>query len=132
MCHQFHVKDWGAQDFEYHRPENLHNSTSCAVPLRWILLNSQLTVDLIANDKMLANIRIVQVKYAIRVHYNSGVKVVNIIVYLPGYGAVWYKLTGISNILLVSRVTKKFRVVLDREGGNFSKWSHWKGKSGIS
>ena len=35
----------------------MHNNTSHSVPLTWLLLNSQSTVDLIANEKMLVNIR---------------------------------------------------------------------------
>ena len=37
---------------------------------------------------------------------------------LPGYGTVWYKPTGITNIFLMSMATKKFRVVFDSEGRN--------------
>ena len=54
--HQFHVEGWGAQDFEGHTPVAMHNSTEQAVPLTWLLLDSQLTVELIANTRMLLNI----------------------------------------------------------------------------
>ena len=76
-CHQFHVEDWGAQNFDGHALVNLHNNTGRAVPFTWLILESQLTVELIANEKMLVNIRTVQGKDAIRVHFNSGVKIVN-------------------------------------------------------
>ena len=39
--HQFHVKGWGARDFEGHAMVAMHNSTRRAVPLTWILLDSQ-------------------------------------------------------------------------------------------
>ena len=39
--HQFHVKDWGAQDFEGHGPVTLNNRTGRAVPITWILLGIQ-------------------------------------------------------------------------------------------
>ena len=65
------------------------------------------------------NIRKVQNKDAIRVHYNSEVKVVDRVGNLPGYETVWYEPTGIANIISMSRVTKKFRVIFDSEGGNF-------------
>ena len=58
-------------------------------------------------------------KDAIRVHYNRGVKNVYRVGDIHGYGTVRYKLTGIANILLILRATKKFRVVFNREGGNF-------------
>ena len=67
----------------------VHNNTGRAVPLTWLLLDSQSTVDLIANPRMLLNIRRVQIENVIRVHCNSRVKVVDRIGKLPGYGTVW-------------------------------------------
>ena len=75
---------------------------------------------MIANPKMLVNISKVQGKDAIRVHCNIRVKILDRVGDLSGYGTVWYKPTGIANILLMSRATKKFWVVFDSEGGNFS------------
>ena len=40
---------------------------------------------------------------------------------LPGYGTVWYEPTGIAIILMMSKATKKFWVVFDSEGRNFSR-----------
>ena len=81
----------------------MHNAPGRAVPLTWILLESQLTVDLIANPKILINIRKVQGKDAIRVHCNSRVKILDRVGDLPVYGTVLYKLTGITNIFSMSR-----------------------------
>ena len=106
----------------------MHNDTGRAVPLTWLLLDSQSTVDLIANEKILVNISTVQSKDAICVHCNSGAKIVNRVGDLPGYLTVWYKPIGISNILLVLRVMKKFQVIFNIEGGNFSGWSSRTGK----
>ena len=88
--HQFHVEVWGAQDFEGHTPVTMHNNTGRAVTLTWLLLDSQSTVDLIANTKMLVNTRTVQGEDAIRLHCKSGVKIVDRVRDLPGYGTVWY------------------------------------------
>ena len=96
----------------------MHNATGSAVPLTWLLLDSQSTVYLIANENMLVNIRKVRGEDAIRVHYNSGVKLVDRVGDLCGYGTFWYKPTGIANILFMLRAMKKFRVVFDSEGGN--------------
>ena len=96
----------------------MHNATGRAVPLTWLLLDSQSTVDLISNPKMLLNIRKVQGKETIRVYCNSGVKIVDRVGDLPGYGTVWYEPTGIANILSMSRAMKKFLVVFDSEEGN--------------
>ena len=86
--------------------------------------DSQSTVYLTANPRMLLKTRKVRSKDAILMHCNSGVKVLDRVGYLPGYGTVWYEPTGIYNILSMSRVTKKFRVTFDSEGGNFSGWSY--------
>ena len=116
---QFHIKGWGARDFEGHAPVAMHNATGRAVPLTWLLLDSQSTVDLIANPRMFLNIRKVRSEDAIHVHCNSGVKVVERFGDLPGYGTVWYEPTGIANIFSMSRATKKFWVIFDSEGGIF-------------
>ena len=55
----------------------MHNNTGQAVPLTWLPLDIQSLVDLITNLRMLFNIRKVRSKDAIRVHCNSGVKVVD-------------------------------------------------------
>ena len=129
--HQFHVEVWRAKEFEGHAQVAMHNTTRRAVTLTWLLLDSQSTVDLIANTKMMVNIRKVRGEDAIRVHCNSGDKIVDRVGDLPGYGTVWYELTGIANILSISRATKKFWVVFDSEGGMFLGWSSRKGKRGL-
>ena len=73
---------------------------------------------------MLVNIRKVRGKDAIRVQCNSGLNIVDRVGDLPGYGTVWYKLTGIANIFLMSRAMKKFQVVFDSEGRNFQDGPH--------
>ena len=125
---KFHVEGWGARYFEGHAPVVMHNTTGRAVPLTWLLLDRKLMVDVIANPRMLLNIRKVRSEDAICVHCNSGAKVVDRVGYLPGYGTVWYEPTGIANILSMSRATKKFRVIFDSEGGNFSGWSYRTGR----
>ena len=54
---KFHVKGWGEQDFGGHALVTMHNATGQAVPFKWLLLDRQLMVDLIANPRMLLNIR---------------------------------------------------------------------------
>ena len=77
---------------------------------------------------MLLNIRRVWSKDTIRVYCNRGVKVVDRIGELPGYGTVWYEPTGIANILSMLRAAKKFRVIFDSEGKNFLGWSYRTGR----
>ena len=88
MWNQFHIEGWGARDFEGHTTVVMHNDIRRAVPLTWILLDSQSTVDLIANPRMLLNIRRVRSEDAICIHCNIGVKVVDRIGNLPVYGTV--------------------------------------------
>ena len=95
----------------------MHNDTGRAVPLTWLLLDSQSTVYLIVNPNCLLNIRKLRGEDAIRVHCNSGVKVVDRIGQLPGCRTLWYEPTGIANILLMSMAARKFRFIFDREGG---------------
>ena len=85
----------------------MHNDTERAVPLTWLLLDCQSTMDPIGNPRMLLNVRRLRSKDAICIHCNSGVKVVERIREFPGYGNVWYEPTGIANILSMSRATNK-------------------------
>ena len=101
----------------------MHNATRQAVPLTWLLLDSQSMVDLIANPRIFLNIRKVQSEEAIRMHCNSEVKIVNRFGDLPGYRTVWYKPTGFANILTMSRATNKFRGVFDSKSSNLPGWS---------
>ena len=66
----------------------IHNFTGREVPLTWLLLDRQSTVDLIANPRMLLNIRRVRIKDVIRLHCNSGVNAVDRIGKLSVYGTV--------------------------------------------
>ena len=88
--HQFHVDGWGARDLEGRTTVVMHIVTRRAVPLTWLLLDRQSTVDLRANPRMLLNIRKVRSEDAICVHCNSEVKVLDRVGNLPGYGIVWY------------------------------------------
>ena len=62
----------------------MHNTTGRAVLLTWILLDSQLKVYLISNEKTLVNISKVRGEDSIRVHCSRGVKIVDRAVDLPG------------------------------------------------
>ena len=117
--HQFHVKGWVAQDFEGQAPMAVHNATGCAVPLTWLLFDSQSTGDMIVNPKILLTIRKMRYEDDIRVHCNIGVKIVDRVGDLPGYVTVWYKPTWIANTLSMSRPKKKFGTSLTARAGMF-------------
>ena len=61
------------------------------MPLTWLLLDIQSTVDLIANPKIMLNIRKVRIEDDIRVHCNGGFEIVDGVGDLPVYGTVRYE-----------------------------------------
>ena len=81
------------------------------IPLSWILLDSQSTVDVFCNSALLT--QICKSDSTLTIRCNAGVKETNLRGYLSGYGWVWYFPGGIANILSLSRVKDKFRVTYD-------------------
>jgi len=69
-----------------------------------ILLDSQSTVDMFMNKKLLKNIH--DTKKTLSLHCNAGVTTVDKIRDLPGYGTVWFYEDGIANILSLNNVKK--------------------------
>ena len=72
------------------------------IPASWILLDSQSTVDMFCNPKMLGNIW--EAKRHLVLHCNAGTVLVTMKGDLKGYGTVWYHPTGIANILSLNNV----------------------------
>ena len=86
------------------------------LPVDWILLDNQSTVDVFQNRKLLRNIR--ENSTYMDIHCNAGIVSTNLVGDLPGYGTVWYHPKGIANILSLSRLKEKYRVTYDSENGN--------------
>ena len=84
---------------------------TAGIPDSWILLDSQSTVDVFKNKKLLKNIR--DAKKALSLHCNAGIATVDKIGDLPGYRTVWFYEDGIANILSLNNVKKKYRVTYD-------------------
>ena len=80
----------------------------------WILLDSQSTVDLFANNKLLSNIHETQDR-PLRCFCNGGVQDSTLKGYLHGYGTVWYNPNSLANILSLANVTKHHRVTFDSD-----------------
>ena len=75
-----------------------------AIPKVWILLDSQSTVDVFSNPRLLHNIH--DVKRILVLYCNAG-KAGD----LKGYGTVWFHSGGIANTLSISNVQKKCKVM---------------------
>jgi hypothetical protein len=89
----------------------LLNYPSIVIPKAWILLDNQSsTIDVFYNESILKNIR--KSDTHIDIHCSTGITSTDLIGDLPGYGAIWYHLNGIANILSLARVKEdKHRIM---------------------
>ena len=79
----------------------------------WLLLDSQASVNVMANPAMVLNIWKHPSKKSVRLHCNAGSVDVDVIADMPGCGTMWHCLDGIANILSSVLVSDTFRVTLD-------------------
>ena len=87
------------------------------LPMDWILLDNQSTVDVFCNKILLTNV--LEHSKTMDIHCNAGVTSTNLINELRGYGTVWYNPTGIANILSLAKATERgYHVTFDSSEGN--------------
>ena len=86
------------------------------LPLEWVLLNNQSTIDVFVNHRLLQNIR--RIHQYMYIHCTAGVTRTNLVGDLPGYGTVWFHPDRITNILSLSRVKTKYRITFDSDTTN--------------
>ena len=78
-----------------------------------MLLDSESSINLMSNPKLLSNIREAPNGQTMHVHCNAGTATTNLIWELHGFGTAWFCGKGIANVTLLSLVTDKFKVVFD-------------------
>jgi hypothetical protein len=69
------------------------------------------TIDAFFNRDLRMNLR--ETGEHMRIKCNAGTTISTQMGYLPGYGPVWYKPSGISNILSLARVGENYKVAYD-------------------
>jgi len=96
-----------SSDDENYKFAFLQHDVSCsiqdkaAIPRTWILLDSQSTVDVFSNPRLLTNIR--DAKKSLTLYCNAGKAIITKKGDLKGYGIVWFYPEGIANILSLGK-----------------------------
>jgi len=83
-----------------------------------ILLDSQSTIDVFYNKKLLGKIK--RLKKPLRLQSNGGSMILKKVAAIDNYyGEVWYSENAITNILSLKNVIKLYRVTYDSEEGHY-------------
>ena len=99
-----------------HDQTHLETRHGGRLPMEWVLLDNQSTIDVFVNHRLLKNIR--RIDQYMYIHCTAGVTRTNLVGELPGYGTVWFHPDGIANILSLSRVKTKYRITFDSDENN--------------
>ena len=83
------------------------------IPDNWILLDSQSTVDIFCNPRLVENIW--RVKDRMKIQCNAGTRVTNLVGDLTGYGPVWFDSRVIANVLSLKLVKEKYHIQYDSD-----------------
>ena len=92
-------------------PEKFSNT-----PPRWLLLDSESTIDTISNKAVMSKIK--KLEIAITIHYNAGSRQVQYTADLKGYRRIWYNQKSIANIISQSCSIRKYQVVFNSKDMN--------------
>lgn len=97
------------------------------IPMTWVLLDNQSTVDGFSNPNLLKNIR--ETDGELTIHCNAGVATTNMVGDFDRYGTVWFHPDGIANVLSLAKVKQKYCITFDSAEGNIFKVHKLNGKT---
>ena len=109
MARQFKDEDY--EGVVFMEDDDLCNlQDKAGIPSIWMLLDSQFTVVIFYNSRMLSNI--CDANRDLILHFNAGTMAATKKGNLKRYGTIWYHPTAITNILSLNNVKKKYRSTL--------------------
>jgi hypothetical protein len=82
-----------------------------AIPLSWVLLDSESTISVFRNLTLLNNIR--RSDAQVTVYTNAGKQISKMVGDIPNFGTVWFNLQSIANIMSLAAVRKVCRITMD-------------------
>ena len=112
---------------EYHLSQPIHSththsgitfSMQCdhTIPMTWILLDNQATVDVFGNAALLHNIH--DITTPLHIQGITGVQVITQQGNLPGHGLVWYHPHVSVNILSMAKLKQQYHITYDSDKEN--------------
>ena len=112
---------------EYHLCQPIHSmhthsgitfSMRCdhTIPMTWILLDNQATVDIFGNAALLHNIH--DITTPLHIRGITGVQVITQQGNLPGHGLVWYHPHVSVNILSMAKLKQQYHITYDSDKEN--------------
>ena len=84
----------------------------------WLLLDSESSIHLIKNPKLLSNIQRAPNGASMVIACNAGTARTCLVGDMKGVGVVWYYKYGIANVLSLGLLSDKFRITMDTEIDN--------------
>jgi len=86
-------------------------SSNNIIPETWILLDSQSTVSVFQNKKML--LHVCPSNHCLKIFTNGSTQTSSLVWEINNFGTVWYHPNSLANILSLAEVQKKFHVTMD-------------------
>jgi len=107
------VTDADADAVDYGFTFTLLDGRYDLIPSSWVLLDSQSTVSVFRNKRLLSQIR--ESMQHMKVFTNGGTQTSSMVGEVRNFGTVWYNPQSLANILSLAEVRKKFCVTMDTD-----------------